>query len=105
MSPPETRCTTVERVDGVTIVKVGDGKVNAIAPELEREVGAATGHAIAAGAFLLLACDVRIGLDGPFKIGFHEVRSLAALFPVTSPASAPCPTTRGDAARSVSPAR
>jgi enoyl-CoA hydratase len=32
-----------------------------------------TGHALAAGALLLLAADVRIGADGPFKIGLNEV--------------------------------
>jgi len=36
-------------------------------------VAACTGHAIAAGALLLLGADVRVGTDGPFKIGFNEV--------------------------------
>ena len=36
-------------------------------------IGACTGHAIAKGAFLLLSCDVRIGSEGPFKIGLNEV--------------------------------
>jgi enoyl-CoA hydratase len=31
-----------------------------------------TGHALAAGALLCLACDVRIGGDGPAKIGLNE---------------------------------
>lgn len=35
---------------------------------------ACTGHAIAAGAFPLLAADARIGADGPFQIGLNEVR-------------------------------
>lgn len=35
---------------------------------------ASGGHAIAAGSFLLLAADVRIGADGPFDIGLNEVR-------------------------------
>jgi enoyl-CoA hydratase len=35
---------------------------------------AAGGHAIAAGSFLLLAADARIGVEGPFKIGLNEVR-------------------------------
>src|SRR5262245_13204546 len=34
---------------------------------------ACTGHALAMGAFLLLSGDVRIGGDGPFKIGLNEV--------------------------------
>jgi enoyl-CoA hydratase len=32
-----------------------------------------TGHALAMGAILLMAADVRIGADGPFKIGLNEV--------------------------------
>ena len=35
-------------------------------------LGAATGHTMAQGLFLLLATDVRIGLDGAFKIGANE---------------------------------
>lgn len=36
-------------------------------------VAACNGHAIAAGSFLLLACDVRLGASGAFKIGANEV--------------------------------
>ena len=32
-----------------------------------------TGHAYPAGAFLMLAADVRLGLAGPFRIGMNEV--------------------------------
>jgi enoyl-CoA hydratase len=35
---------------------------------------ACSGHAVAAGAFLPLAADVRIGADGPFRIGLNEVK-------------------------------
>ncbi|MET0729302.1 MAG: crotonase/enoyl-CoA hydratase family protein [Acidimicrobiales bacterium] len=35
-------------------------------------VVAVTGHALAAGALLVLACDTRIGSDGPAKIGLNE---------------------------------
>jgi enoyl-CoA hydratase len=35
---------------------------------------ACTGHAYPAGAFLLLAADLRIGAAGPFRIGLNEVR-------------------------------
>ncbi len=34
---------------------------------------ASPGHAVAAGAFLLLAADVRLGVDGLFRIGLNEV--------------------------------
>jgi len=36
-------------------------------------VAASTGHSIAAGAFMLLASDTRIGSKGNFKIGLNEV--------------------------------
>lgn len=36
-------------------------------------VAACTGHAIAMGALLLLACDVRIGADTESKVGLNEV--------------------------------
>ena len=32
------------------------------------------GHAIAAGTFAALAADLRIGVEGPFKLGLNEVR-------------------------------
>lgn len=35
-------------------------------------VAAATGHAIALGAFILLASDYRIGIEGDFKLGLNE---------------------------------
>ena len=35
---------------------------------------ACNGHAVAAGAFLLLAADMRIAVDGPFRIGLNEVK-------------------------------
>ncbi|MCO4764124.1 MAG: crotonase/enoyl-CoA hydratase family protein [Myxococcales bacterium] len=37
-------------------------------------VVACTGHAMAGGALLLLCGDVRIGVEGPFKIGLNEVQ-------------------------------
>ena len=36
-------------------------------------VAACSGHALAAGALVLLASDHRIGADGPFKLGLNEV--------------------------------
>jgi enoyl-CoA hydratase len=37
-------------------------------------VVACSGHAIAAGTFAALAADVRIGVEGPFKLGLNEVK-------------------------------
>ena len=36
-------------------------------------VAACTGHALALGAIMLMSCDMRMGVDGPFKIGTTEV--------------------------------
>lgn len=36
-------------------------------------VAACTGHALAGGALLLCCADLRIGADGPYKIGLNEV--------------------------------
>lgn len=38
-------------------------------------VAASTGHSLALGAYLLLACDLRIGARGSFKYGFTETAS------------------------------
>jgi enoyl-CoA hydratase len=35
-------------------------------------VAACTGHAIAMGTFILLACDTRVGASGEFKVGANE---------------------------------
>ena len=134
MSGQLTSLIKVERIGGVAVVRIDDGKANAISLQLEHElkdaigdaadagealvlagrpgrfcagydmtvmtagpaaaielmtggaellvqvlsyprpvVAACTGHAVAGGAAVLLACDGRVGLDGPFKIGFNEV--------------------------------
>jgi len=36
-------------------------------------VGIMAGHAFPMGAFLLLACDLRIGASGPYRVGLNEV--------------------------------
>lgn len=35
-------------------------------------VAGCTGHAVAAGAFVLLSCDTRIGVSGDFRLGLNE---------------------------------
>jgi enoyl-CoA hydratase len=37
-------------------------------------IAACSGHAIAAGSFVLLAADARIGVEGPFQMGLNEVK-------------------------------
>ena len=45
-------------------------------------VACCAGHAVAAGAFLLLSCDYRIGSGGPFKYGLNETAIGMAPLPV-----------------------
>ncbi len=44
-------------------------------------IGACTGHAIAAGAFMLLSCDTRIGAAGAYKLGLNET-AIGMVLPV-----------------------
>jgi enoyl-CoA hydratase len=37
-------------------------------------IAAATGHALAGGALVLLCCDLRIGAEGAYRIGLNEVQ-------------------------------
>lgn len=37
-------------------------------------ITACTGHGVAAGCFIQLPADLRIGVDGPFQIGLNEVK-------------------------------
>ena len=45
-------------------------------------VACCAGHAVAAGAFLLLSCDYRIGSTGPFKYGLNETAIGMAPLPI-----------------------
>jgi enoyl-CoA hydratase len=44
-------------------------------------IGACGGHAVAAGAFILLCCDTRVGVAGDFRIGLNET-SIGMTLPV-----------------------
>lgn len=44
-------------------------------------IGACGGHAVAAGAFMMLCCDTRVGVAGDFKIGLNET-SIGMTLPV-----------------------
>jgi enoyl-CoA hydratase len=60
--------------DVVTILNLGATLAERMLTFPAPVVVACTGHAFPAGAFLLMAADVRIGADGPFKLGLNEVR-------------------------------
>ena len=56
-----------------TLVSDGGDLVRRLYGSSVPVVAACTGHALAAGALMLLGCDVRIGADMPCKIGLNEV--------------------------------
>jgi len=55
------------------LVKAGARFVARLLLEPRPVVAACTGHALAAGALVLLGADHRIGADGPWRIGLNEV--------------------------------
>jgi enoyl-CoA hydratase len=60
--------------DAVTLLTLGATLAERILAFPAPVVVACTGHAFPAGAFLLMAADVRLGAEGPFKLGLNEVR-------------------------------
>jgi enoyl-CoA hydratase len=62
------------REDAVRILRLGATLAERILSFPAPVAIACTGHAFPAGAFLLMAADTRIGVDGPFKLGLNEVR-------------------------------
>ncbi|CAN5527256.1 crotonase/enoyl-CoA hydratase family protein [soil metagenome] len=56
-----------------TLVSDGGDLVRSLYGSGVPVVAACTGHAVAAGALLLLGCDLRLGADVPAKIGLNEV--------------------------------
>ncbi len=60
--------------DGVEMVKAGSELCRRMLAFPTPIVGVCTGHAIAQGCFTLMACDYRIGVDGPFNLGLNEVQ-------------------------------
>ena len=63
------------------LVKAGAHFVSRLLLEPLPVVAVCTGHALAAGALVLLAADYRIGVEGEWKIGLNEV-SIGMALPV-----------------------
>jgi enoyl-CoA hydratase len=57
----------------VDLVRSGGELLMRIYGHPQPTVAAVTGHALAAGALLVLACDARVSGDAPSKIGLNEV--------------------------------
>lgn len=64
---------TRSQAETVRTIRAGGELVQRLLGFPRPVVAACNGHAIAQGAFLLLATDVRIGAAGDFKIGLNEV--------------------------------
>jgi len=64
-----------------SLVKAGGEFAARLLLEQLPVVAACTGHALAAGALVLLCADHRVGLDGEFRIGLNEV-SIGMALPV-----------------------
>ena len=58
---------------GIAMVEAGAELVLRLLAFPRPVLGVCTGHAYPAGAFLLLASDVRFGVAGPWRIGLNEV--------------------------------
>lgn len=54
------------------LVKAGGNMLTQVFAHPQPVTAACTGHAIAAGALMLLACDTRIGSQGNYRIGLNE---------------------------------
>ena len=59
--------------DVMTMLRAGADLIERILSFPFPVVTACTGHAYPMGAFLMLAADVRFGVDGPYRIGMNEV--------------------------------
>ena len=60
--------------DVLTLLRLGASLAERILTFPAPVAVACTGHAFPAGAFLLMAADVRLGAAGPFRLGLNEVR-------------------------------
>ena len=69
----DTAMFTRSRDEILRTLRAGGETVHRLLGFARPVVIACNGHAIAQGAFTLLSADVRIGVDGPFKIGLNEV--------------------------------
>ena len=70
----DLRTLSGTRQDVVTPLRLGASLAERILSFPAPVTIACTGHAFPAGAFLLMAADVRLGADGPFRLGLNEVR-------------------------------
>jgi len=61
-------------VNGVEMVKAGSTLCRRLLAFPTPVIGVCTGHSVAQGCFTLMACDYRVGVEGPFQLGLNEVQ-------------------------------
>lgn len=61
------------RLEALSMLKAGFEITPHILSHPRPVVAACNGHALAMGLFLLLSCDYRVGVRGPYKLGANEV--------------------------------
>lgn len=62
------------RENAIALVTSGSQLTRRMLAHPQPIITACPGHAVAKGAFLLLASDYRLGVEGPFSIGLNEVQ-------------------------------
>ncbi|WP_373082036.1 crotonase/enoyl-CoA hydratase family protein [Zhongshania sp.] len=60
--------------EAVEMIKAGSSLCRRMLSFPYPVIGVCTGHSIAQGCFTLMACDYRIGIDGPYNLGLNEVQ-------------------------------
>jgi enoyl-CoA hydratase len=63
-----------DAIAGFNMIKAGSTLCRRLLAFPTPVIGVCTGHAVAQGCFTLMACDYRIGVDGPFQLGLNEVQ-------------------------------
>ncbi|WP_040261002.1 crotonase/enoyl-CoA hydratase family protein [Pseudomonas massiliensis] len=69
----DLKVMTAGPLEAVELVTAGSTLTRRLLSHPQPVIVACSGHAVAKGAFLLLAADYRIGVEGPFHIGLNEV--------------------------------
>jgi enoyl-CoA hydratase len=69
----DLKVITSSAQNAIALVAAGSGLARRMLAHPFPIIVACSGHAVAKGAFMLLAADYRIGVTGPFSIGLNEV--------------------------------
>ncbi|CAA0092445.1 Short-chain-enoyl-CoA hydratase [Zhongshania aliphaticivorans] len=60
--------------EGVEMVRAGSRLCRRLLAFPMPVLAVCTGHSLAQGCFTLMACDFRIGVEGPFQLGLNEIQ-------------------------------